>query len=161
MDNGQTVQIYTGPFTISTPGETIIQFKSIDNLGNEEIPQTLTIKIAFPPTPTLTPVSSSNTSGESKPTPEVSTTTSTPVIARNEVTRQSSNSISSLPDVLGITFENPNHISDQINTSNILGKQKTKPTQTLGGLLIISGGIVTLAFLGLLSTFTFLKPSPE
>ncbi len=47
-DNGQTVQNYTGPITISQIGTTTIQIKSIDKAGNEETPQTITVKIIKP-----------------------------------------------------------------------------------------------------------------
>lgn len=162
LDNGQTVQIYSGPFIISTPGETTIQFKSIDNLGNEEIPQTITIKIAIPPTPTPTPTptSSSTSSPSSSSNSTSSDSTSTTV---------TTSSITDPPEILGLTFENPSHISDQINVSNILDKEKNtdnskittgySPKQILSGLLMASGGTAVLAAIGLI--LTFLKPSPK
>ncbi|MDD5415665.1 MAG: hypothetical protein PHE48_01520 [Candidatus Daviesbacteria bacterium] len=179
LDNGQTVQTYTGPFTISNPGTTTIQIKSIDNLGNEEIPQSITIEIAVSPSPTLIPTptqtptsiissgTSSNSTSNTVSTSEVDSDSSE-VNSKRETTNQSSNSILSTPDVLGITFQNPNHISDQINVSKVLEEQKNlisnkndeKPAEEfLGGLLIVSGGIITLASFGLLATF--LKQSPK
>lgn len=75
LDNGQTVQTYTNPFQITSPGTTTIQFFSTDVLGNQEYPQTLTITPTTPtPTPAPTSTNStsiSNTPGESKPTPGV------------------------------------------------------------------------------------------
>lgn len=79
VDNGQTVQSYTGPFIISTPGKTTLQVKSIDNLGNEEIPQSITIEIVAllahsptpspSPSPTPTPTPSPTPSPTPTPTP--------------------------------------------------------------------------------------------
>ncbi len=84
----------------------------------------------------------------------------------SKTTKQSQDSITSTPAVLGTTFQNPSHISDQINVTGLLDKQKkltpsqVNPVkQTLGGLLIVSGGVVTLAVFGLIATF--LKPSPK
>lgn len=172
LNNGQTVQTYTDPFTVSNSGTTNVQVKAIDNTGNEEIPQTVTIQITAQPTPTPTPTPAStttantsevsttvaNTPGESKLTPGVN--------SRGDPTKQSQDSITSPPAVLGMTFEKPNQISDQINISGLLDQQKkltpskTNPVdQILGGLLLASGGIVTLASLGLIATF--LKPAPK
>ena len=36
LNNGQTWQTYTGPFTISTLGQTTIQYRSLDVAGNVE-----------------------------------------------------------------------------------------------------------------------------
>jgi hypothetical protein len=53
-DNGQTVQAYTGPFTISQEGMTQIMFRSIDNAGNEESPHEEEMKIdKTPPEATI------------------------------------------------------------------------------------------------------------
>ncbi|MDD5147048.1 MAG: hypothetical protein PHV63_00655 [Candidatus Daviesbacteria bacterium] len=175
LDNGQTVHIYSNPFIISTPGKTTLQIKSIDNLGNEEIPQSITIEIAIPPSPTPTPIptqtptstissgTSSNSTSSTASTSEMGSDSSE-VSSRSETTNQSSNSILSTPDVLGVTFQNPNHISDQINISKILEEQKNlipknSANEFLGGLLIVSGGIITLASFGLLATF--LKKIPK
>ncbi|MBI2314730.1 hypothetical protein HYU93_01595 [Candidatus Daviesbacteria bacterium] len=174
MDNGQTVQTYTEPFTISESGKTTIQIKSIDKLGNEEIPQTIIIEIAAQATPTPTPATSSastsgsgssgSTPGESKPTPEVdyvSVVTGPTQIA--SLTARNDNG-----DILGITFEPAQHIADQISISNILTKEKdleiikkqvNQTSEILGRLLMVSGGIATLASVGLLATF--LKPIPK
>lgn len=178
LDNGQTVQTYTDPFTVSASGKTTIQFKSIDNLGNEEIPQIITIEIAPVPTPTPTPTASATGSSNSETSSTSSNNTSTSsstsltssgdtttVIARSEATSQS---LLSPPAVLGIEFENPSHISDEINVSHVLdefknpeiSKIKTDPAkQILGGLLKVSGGIITIAGLGFAATF--IKPIPK
>ena len=161
LDNGQTVQTYTEPFTVSTPGKTTIQVKAIDKSGNEEIPQTITIEIAIPPSPTPS-ISSNNSSGDT------STQTSDTTIPVTTPSKTSIQSISSPPGVLGIDFENPGHISDEINVSGILDELKnpevkkitTDPAkQILGGLLMVSGGIVTLASLGF--ALTFIHPTPK
>ena len=147
LDNGQTVQTYTEPFIISTPGQTTIQFKAIDKLGNEEIPQSKIIEIAIPPSPTPTPIQSgptptiaTNTSGESKPTPEV-LAVSQPLY---QPTANKSNS-----EVLGVS-------TDQISVSGILDKKESPEIKktNLSGLLTVSGGMVALATLGLIITFS-------
>lgn len=170
LDNGQTVLTYTEPFTISTPGTTNIQIKAIDNLGNEEIPQTITIQIAAPVTSTTSGSSSNSTSsttsntnsasttpGESKPTPGVNSDNQTSILSAP----QNDN-----PNILGVNFPNPGHISDEINVSGLLDQQKKlTPTKTdfvdqiLGGLMLISGGVITLASLCLITTL--LKPIPK
>ncbi len=192
LDNGQTVQTYADPIIVSSPGETTIQFTSTDNTGNQEIPQTITIQIAASPTPTPSPTASSgNTTSDSNTstalnanTPGVSSavTLSTPGVnvTANTSSQTSPTSLTTLntqsasvptsssPDVLGITFENPGHISDQINVGGLLDQQQKLVTgknsgysakEILGGLLVISGGIVTLASFGLLATF--IKPIPK
>lgn len=172
LDNGQTVQTYTGPFTVSNSGTTTVQVKTTDNTGNEEIPQTITIQIAIPPTPTPTPAPAStttaNTSGASAANTSKVGSDSFEVNSMNEITKQSQDFISSSSDILGLTFEKPHQISDQINISGLLDEQKSlipnkaiinPVTQILGGLLVVSGGIVTLASFGLIATF--LKPIPK
>lgn len=176
LDNGQTVNTYTGPFAISTTGQTTIQFRSIDNSGNEEIPQSLTIEIAaLPsptpiPTPTSTSIISSDSSNSSNPSVSFNTSNiSTTSIPDTNISRS---------DILGISFENPSHISDQINVSGILNKQENPNTKevtnhsTFSNLLIITGGFVALTSLGLIATFSpwnlffrrhlsFVKPFPK
>ncbi len=44
--DGAVYNVYTGPFTISTPGTHTIKYESNDNAGNEETLQTSTINIA-------------------------------------------------------------------------------------------------------------------
>ncbi|MBI2600782.1 hypothetical protein HYW42_02410 [Candidatus Daviesbacteria bacterium] len=174
LDNGLTVNTYTKPLTISLPGKTTIQIKSIDLLGNEEIPQTITVEIITPPlpspTPTPTPAPASSTgsssgNNSSDNTNNTSTTTSNVGLGMNSSTQQS---ITSPPAVLGVTFKNPSYISDQINVSKILGENRKELSnnspqasvdQILSRLLIISGGILTLSFFGLIATF--IKPTPR
>lgn len=45
LDNGQTVNIYTQPFVISTERINKLKFRSVDNAGNEEDPTETEIKI--------------------------------------------------------------------------------------------------------------------
>lgn len=175
LDNGQTVQTYTGPFTVSNSGETIVQIKTIDNTGNEEIPQSLTMRIAASPTsaPTSTPTpspsnstSSSTTSSETNSSSSNSSTKSNrSLIAAG--TKPETSPLLAPSDILGIEFANPAHVPE-INLSGLLNQQKNLSIdekiinpfiETLGGLLIISGGIVALVFLGLLATF--LKQIPR
>jgi hypothetical protein len=44
VDGGAT-QTYSGPFTISTPGQHTVQFWSVDNVGNTEATQMVEVKI--------------------------------------------------------------------------------------------------------------------
>ncbi len=145
LDNGQIVQTYTEPFTISTPGQTTIQFKAIDKLGNEEIPQSKTIEIAIPPSSTPTPSpATTNTNSSNNDAPAS-------VIATYEETKQSSYSIPSTPEVLGTS-------TDQIYVKKVLDRLDRKESPeikktALGGLLTVIGGIAALASLGLIATF--------
>lgn len=159
LDNGVTVQTYSNPFIISTPGKTTIQVKSIDKVGNEEIPQTIIIEIAIPPTstPTSAPASTSSSSDSSS-----NSSSSPTVIVKSEATKQSTPSISDPSSVLGVKFENPSHISDQINITKILEKPKITSfnvKEILGGLLLVSGGVVVIASLGFV--ITLIKPFPD
>lgn len=45
LDNGQTVQTYTGPFTLSQEGVVKIKYRSSDKAGNAEIPREAEAKI--------------------------------------------------------------------------------------------------------------------
>ncbi|MBI2595940.1 DUF1080 domain-containing protein [Candidatus Daviesbacteria bacterium] len=45
LDNGQSVQTYTRPFTVSVEGLSKLKFRSVDNAGNGEFPQETGIKI--------------------------------------------------------------------------------------------------------------------
>lgn len=45
MDDGETINIYTEPFTISKEAISKLKFRSIDNAGNEEEPREIEIKI--------------------------------------------------------------------------------------------------------------------
>ncbi|RPH70650.1 hypothetical protein EHM76_06505 [bacterium] len=45
LDNGQTINVYSGPFVISTEKINKLKFRSVDNAGNEENPQEIEIKI--------------------------------------------------------------------------------------------------------------------
>ena len=173
LDNGHTVQTYTEPFTISASGQTTIQVKAIDKLGNEEIPQSVTVEIIAPPSstantsgdPARSADGSLNDSQEDSDSPEVNSTTNTSITTNSSIvsskTKPSQDSISSVPDVLGIN-----------NVSNILSEQKESivekaiektsvnpAAQMLGGLLMVSGGIITIVSLGLAATF--LKPFPH
>ncbi|MBI2596790.1 hypothetical protein HYW41_01415 [Candidatus Daviesbacteria bacterium] len=170
LDNGVTVQTYTEPFTISAPGKTTIQVKSVDKSGNEEIPQTMIIEIASQPSPTPIPTPIP-TPGVGSDSPGVSSTSSSNSDSSNTpgVGFDSPGVSGVNGSVLGIQFENPSHISDQINVSGILDElknptpskiTKTPAQQFLGGLLIVSGGIVTLASAGLAATF-LAKPIPK
>ncbi len=192
LDNGKTVQTYTGPFIINTQGKTTIQIKSIDKLGNEEIPQTIIIEINTPPSPTTsptpTPTSAPATSNNSSDTGASSSNSNSTNQTTSSDNSNSANTtpspavIPTQPSILGVSFKNPSHISDEINVSHILDKPENvnvskitsyTPKEILGGLLIVSGGIITLALLGLLATFSpltnlffksrlpFVKPFPK
>ena len=70
--------------------------------------------------------------------------------------------------VLGIQFQNPSHISDEINVTHVLDelknpeiskKEDSPAKQILSGILLVSGGIVIVAGLGFAATF--IKPTPK
>ena len=48
LDDGQTWQAYTGPFEITTPGETTIQYRSVDGAGNVEETKSQTVHLDQP-----------------------------------------------------------------------------------------------------------------
>lgn len=179
LDNGQTVQTYTNPFVISNSGDTTIQVTSTDNTGNEEIPQSTTITIAPTPTPTPTPspspspnpsASANTTASSSNSDSDSNSSSSTTAISVNssDNSKTEDSSLFSPPDVLGVTFANPRHISDEINLSGLLDQQEKLKIEkkvlnpfieNLGGLLMVSGGFVAFASLGLL--VTLFKPPPK
>lgn len=119
LDNGKTVQNYTTPFTVTTAGLSTLQVKSIDKLGNEELPQTVifTINPTIATTTSSTSSSSSNSSVSNSATTAVST--SLPDIAVPETVADAK--------VLGITFSKSPIPSAQIKAlPEILGTQ-TEP----------------------------------
>ncbi len=156
LDDGVTVQTYTAPLSINTVGKTTLQVKSIDKAGNEEIPQTKLIEIETKSSSSESSSSSSstnNSSGTSISTPEEPK----PFSGVNEgEDPKPFSALSSTPDILGISFENPSHLSDEINTSGILNPNRNQTNSNFPvALLIVSGGIVLVAIVGLISSFTF------
>ncbi len=114
LDNGQTVQPYTNPFTISAPETTTIQFTSTDKLGNQEIPQTITVTIN-------SPISLSTISSNSEPSNKSNNS------ANNNPNTQ--NNSSNIVDKIqsGITYglsDFSEFISPSNNSDNILGVNK-------------------------------------
>lgn len=164
LDNGQTVQTYTEPFSISSTGKTIIQVKSIDKSGNEEIPQTTTLEIAVLSTATNTNNNSSsstssdtnsstiatvNTSADSKPNPSV------------DAEKSLSNTVSPSPAVLGISSKKSNQIAKEEPTPAAQKRENTNQifSEILDKLLtfiiiLASGALLFLAT-------TFIKPFPR
>lgn len=127
-----------------------------------------------PPTPTPTPTTSSTNSSSSNSSSNNTSgggSVSGAKADSSEVNK--AQSILNQPAVLGTSFENPSHISDQINVSKILDNNlatkqshSLSSTQIPGGLLLVSGGIVALASLIFISTFhsshlPFVKPFPK
>ena len=148
------------------------------------------IEIAVPASPTPTPsptpastgTSSGNNNSSSGTTQETNQSNNPTSVLTASTSKESEPTFEVNKRVLGINFENPARISDQINVTNILGEQKKLSTkkktinpasQILGGLLMVSGGIITLAFLGLITTIfqgkklffkrrlPFVKPFPQ
>ena len=111
LDNGQTIQTYTSPFTISNAGETTLQVKSIDKLGNEEIPQTVAIKITTP-TNNTTPV------GESFTTDLVNLTN--PTITSDSTTQSLSQENELVVDYIQEFFE------EESRQPQVLGVEKAR-----------------------------------
>lgn len=91
VDNGQTVQTYTSPFTLTTPGTYTIKISSTDKLGNQELPQTLALTINSTSTS-----SSSSSSGSSGSSDSSSTNTS------SQTTQNTASPTSSPAPVLAI-----------------------------------------------------------
>lgn len=164
VDNGETVQTYTGPFIITKPGQTILQTKAVDNLGNEEMPQTTTINIAAPPAPVPNPTSAPTSTPTPTPTPTptatpVPTQTPTPTLITQhsviptlaptqlaDVSYTSVGLANPKPAVLGVT-------SDQRKKFPVVVK-KQDPGKWL---IIILGGIISLISISLTLAF-FNKP---
>ena len=154
LDDGKTVHIYQDAFPISNSGKTTIQYRSIDKLGNEELPKTTTIELSLPNTGSS---SNSNTS----------TVIATPDLIRGKQS-SSEKEIATLSldnletsrndDILGISTENLMP-SAQLSENHPALIIKNKFNPILGGLLMISGGIVAIASAGL--AFTFVKPTPK
>lgn len=170
LDNGATVQTYTDPFIISTPGKTTIQVKAIDKVGNEENPQTIVIEIAVPPTPTPAPASTSD-NGNNSSTSNNSDTTST---VTESTTELSQNPLKSPTSVLGIQFQNPSQVAKELEKAiisedgkiigsidNLRRKIETVSSpfnQILSGLLTVTTVLASGSLLLLASTL--IKPFP-
>lgn len=158
LDNGKTVQIYSGPFIVATPGINILQVKSIDKLGNEEIPQTATIEIITPPTPTPspTPTSTSTPSPSSTPTPNPSpillaTTFAAPYTTKATPPAESFRTDTaeiSPPAILGVKVQNPPKYSDQPVINKPITNSNNRNFEVL---ILVMGGSIGLFCLGLLA----------
>ncbi len=185
LDNGQTVQTYTEPFVISTPGAITIQFRAIDNLGNSELPQSITITIRLPqptPAPGVTVSSStSSTSSGSNSNPNSNSTfgisspsdnpiSSNPLEALNNLQTILINTGQSTPlgiDVIKDSFEN-RILSKPIR--EVLGTS-TNPPKEMGNNIyfssqqilkeILVGAGIAVGLLAATLAFTFIKPTPE
>ncbi len=162
LDNGQTVQIYTEPIVVNSSGTTTIQFRSIDKLGNEELPQSVSISIKEP-------VNSSTTiNTESVATAQTLLAVPNDLFIAPSKTDELLVSVTAEPektpsaeiagsDVLGI-----NTISNgepQIKSKNIFQDER------FISMLTFSGIAIATLFLGLGSTFTsgfsFFNKSPK
>lgn len=140
IDNGQTVQTYTGPFIISAPGKTAIQFKSIDKLGNEEIPQVIIIEIAALPTPSPSPtpdpsllsasVLVATVSATSSPTPTPTSTPTSSPSPNPTSTPIPSPSPTVIPTPAPTVTPTPISTSVPV-TNSFLNNQNTQPVQLL------------------------------
>lgn len=159
LDNGQTVQTYTGPFTISSPVITTIQFTATDRLGNQEAPQTLSITI-LTPTPTPTPTTDSNSASSINPE-------KTPLSASSQTSLISQ--VSNLVEVLGISIKKqtevvPDKLESSVSQEKIVEKRSDPQL-----LLILIIPVMALTYLPLniiLSNFIILKfllikPTPK
>lgn len=158
LDNGKTVNIYTGPFIITSPSSTLLQVKSIDKLGNEEIPQTVTIE--------LSASSSSNTSSTSSTSSD--TTTPNPTVTQPQDSPQ--------PQIPGLKTNDL--ISDILGVVNINNQEESKADiksnevsygnqTTMGGLVSVAVAMLPQLMLSVnillnsLTNFSFLKPTPK
>lgn len=161
LDNGETVQIYTNPFTISSSGKSTLQVKSIDKAGNEELPQSIDIEINSSTSNSSSTNSSENTSSQT--TSEInSTKQDNPKISTeqnpdnsfldNEPSSETSNTDSTQTSILGANTQN----SAEITTAKI----SIFNHPSLGGLLVVAMGLQGMLPI-LSSVFTFFKPTPK
>ncbi len=156
LDNGKTVQTYSNPFTVSTPGKTTLQVKSIDKLGNEEIPQEKVIEIA---SSTSSSSSSSSSGNNSSSTAQSTSEESVPVTS--EVLRSDSSEVdstSSSQDILGLSTQNP------VSSAQLKPLTNNQPNLLTSSMLILTmfmaqSGIILLS--SLRSVLSFLKPTPK
>ncbi len=149
LDNGKTVQVYTEPFTITTTGKTTLQVKSIDKVGNEEVPQEKIIEINSTSSNSSSNDSSgSSSSGSSDSTSNTTSSSDTETVIVSAI-KQSN------PSILGVDTESP-ILSAQLSGDNKTPTIDNKLNPVLSGLLMASGGIIAIASAGLV--FTFIKP---
>lgn len=137
LDNGKTVQTYTSPFTINSTGLNTLQVKSIDKLGNEEIPQTITFTIiATQTTSTSSTTSSSSTSSTSSSS---SSSTSITTVLPDIVTPKTKTPQLLFPD-------DPIPSAQIINIPEVLGTQTVlKPQEIKNENLLISAMTIPAA----------------
>ncbi len=175
MDNGQTVQNYTQPFTISKLGINTLQVKSVDKVGNEEIPQALNIEItAFIATPSatsstinnssvqLTSISTDSNSTNSTSNNSVSSTTSESTPAPSPYTKSTLLYQSTDKKVLGASYDK-NSIPTNIHE---IGKEITPDKKLISYVPKDLEELFKIAFRTILITsiwltFTFIKQPPK
>lgn len=159
LDNGQTVQIYAGPFTVTTPGTTTIQFTATDKLGNEEEPQTFSLNI-ISPTPTSTPTTSSNnTSADNPEETNLSTSPQTSLISQ----------VSNLPEVLGISTKKTAETVQDKSEGSVIQEKTTEKRSDPQLLLVLIIPAIALTYLPLniilsnlmILRFILIKPTPK
>jgi len=156
LDNGKTVQTYTNPFTISNSGKTTLQVKSIDKLGNEEIPQEVVIEIASSSSNSSSSSSSSSGSSLSENTSEVKSSNTSNVGIPNEVAKPE---VDKSPDILGISTQDP--VSSAQYNQPLTNNQPNLLTSSMliFTMIMTQSGIILLS--ALRSVISFLKPPPK
>ncbi len=130
LDNGQSLIYYSNPFNLNSPGTYTLQFNSLDKAGNEEIPQTLTIKIisssvpsSASPTPTPTPApSSSSLSYNPSPTPSASAIVTTAIVKTSSTPIPSPYVVPSLLLATNTQTKNEEHQLPNLD-SEVLGEK--------------------------------------
>lgn len=171
LDNGQTVQTYTGPFTISTSGKTTLQVKSIDKLGNEEVPQESVIEITESSSSSSGSSSSGSSSSDRSTSSNQSNSSTSEVKSSNTSKVGSDSFLGDEPtskvekpvekDILGISTQNP------VSSAQLANSDSYNPTRIdlltssmlVVALFMTQGGMILLSSLG--SVFSFFKPTPK
>src|SRR3989344_5322604 len=139
LDNGQTVQTYNAPLTITTPGTYTLQFSSTDKVNNQETPISITFIIKSSTASTSTATTSSNNSSSSG-TSTISTDIATSVI---NSFLDGSETQSRQEDVLGASTIN-------WSPTPIVSKTPSSTPQTASsiflGSFVVLGNILTSIF---------------
>ncbi len=151
LDSGKTVQVYTQPITIATPGDYTLQYFSTDNLGNQELPQTYKFSITANPTTN----SSSNTSSGSGSNSAGVTSTPSPSSSPQVILNISESKNS---EVLGAVTQNSQNETPKSNAQPD-NKQITTAMSPITKVVIGLATVGAIAGAGL--ALSFLKPPPR
>lgn len=169
LDNGQTIQTYTNPFTLNKEGVNKLKFRSIDKAGNEENPIDIEIKIDNTP-PEANIIFNTNTqSFDIKGLDNLSEVTQTEqVLGTIILIDQAGNDtkLEVLPkskikkdriEIKSITYNNGVKIVPPINRFNVTYLVKSGKINVFDQIIIINSSEVLRAFYSLKSNKTRLE----